>query len=293
MTQPKVPFDGDCGLALSADAGSAIFEGTAPVLAEPAPFSSVMPDLAASTEVGGGLTCMWSTDDAHLRVIVLPAAAVADDIVDARAEFGCHGWGFCGRGEVQNGMWVHAETFGSAYADPTPEESAALEQRVDTALASLSEQPSEQLAGVAVPRTAEWWALDSCSSIESVAAAAGMVSPTPGYPSDNIPDGPLWEALTADGAVAWCPWHEFTSDGAIMTEVYVQPGIGAPSEAQLADAGAEAITISGADSAYRIPEEAGSARSFKVVAVVGPNRLTVSGDEPEAVTAAAITALAP
>lgn len=292
VAQPKIPFDGDCGLALSADAVSGIFDGRTPVLAEPEPFAPVMPDLAATAELGGGLACTWSTDDANLRVVVLPAAAVADDIVDARAEFGCQGWGFCGRGEVHDGMWVHAETFGSAYADPTPEESAALEQTVDTALASLSEQPSEQLAGVAVPRAAEWWVLDSCDAIESVAAAAGMASPTPGYPSDSVPSGPLWEALAADGAVAWCPWHESTSGGTILTEVYVQPGIGAPSDAHLAAAGAEAITISGADSAYRIPEDAGSARSFKVVAVVGPNRLTVSGDAAEAVAAAAITALA-
>ena len=294
VAQPKVPFDGDCERVISSDALSALFDGETMTPIDRGWLAAVMPDVADSTELIGGVTCAWDGDSdssAYLSVFVVPLDAVPAETVEARAEFACFGWGMCGRGETQSGMWVFASTYGSAYEDPSPEESAALERTVDAAIASVSQQPAELLTGVAVPPAPDWWSVNSCSDLESIASAAGMTSPTAGFPSDNIPEGPLWETLTAVGAVSWCPWHEFISNGAILTEVYVQPGIGAPSESELVAASAEPISISGADVAYRITEGEGSARNVRVVAVVGPNRLTVSGDEPEAVAEAAIAVL--
>lgn len=293
--QPEQPFDGDCGLVLSSDAAKTVFDGHTATLNMTDSLTSVMPDVPASTELVGGVTCAWAAESipgAHLGVFVVPVADVPADILETRTEFACHGWGVCGRGEVHSGMWVFAETTGPVYEDPTAEQLAALERTVDAAIGSVTGQPAEVLAGVAVPPGPDWWTLSSCGDIESVAAVAGMTSPEPGFPSDNFPEGPLWEYLTGAGAVTWCPWYESSTGAVLSTEVYVQPGIGAPSASQLEAAGAEPITISGADAAYRISDGGGHVRSVKVLAVVGPNRITVGGDEPEAVAAAAISVLA-
>jgi hypothetical protein len=194
-------------------------------------------------------------------------------------------------------MWVLVET---PRLDVNEEvlsdsETQRLTAVVDAAVGSVFGHSPADYAGAPVTSTADWWALPTCDELQpTVAAAAVMTSPEAGFPGDNVPEGAVWESLQAADIVRWCPWYQHGDQDTRITELYLQSGVGAPSASQLAAAGAELITIPGADVAYRLVQDySGGARSVEILAVTGPNRLLVGGDEQEAVAAAVLAALAP
>lgn len=298
-TAARVPFDGDCASAVPSDRLTAIFDGQVPTPRDRSAVDGVMPDVAASLARIGGLVCTWQAQGSRigsLTVAAIPTEQVPAGIIDAYAEFGCYGWGVCGRGESQSGTWVFAEApRWGAEGDLSTEEAEALPAAIDTAIDSLFARPAEMLSAVPAATGDDWWTLPDCEVLEpAVTSAAGMSAPEAGYPSDNVPGGPLWEVLTETGVVAWCPWYEYSGTDSIITELQLQSGVGAPTPEQLVAVAAQPITVDGADAAYRIDDGAGAgSRTVEVLAIVGPNRLLVGGDSPEIVAAAALATLGP
>ncbi|WP_019182348.1 hypothetical protein [Microbacterium yannicii] len=297
----KVPFSGDCASVLPTDVAREIFLGAEPQVHAPNRPHGVMPDTSASLARLGGLMCWWTADDAqigYLSVTMIPVGAVPESLVTAHAEFGCYGWAICGRAETRFGMWVLSETT-RQYGPETElseSEAQALRSAVDAGIEAIFARSPEEVSGVPEEATEEWWTLPDCTALEQpVAAAAGMANPESGFPGDNIPEGPAWEVIEGEGVAAWCPWYEYSASGStLITEIQMQSGVGGPSPAQLEAAGAVAISIPGADAAYRIDDGSGSgARAVEVLAIVGPNRIVVGGDRPEEVAAAALTVLMP
>jgi hypothetical protein len=295
---PKVPFGGDCSTVLSADVVADIFDGASPTISSINYLRGVMPDVSGSIAQLGGLSCKWESEASQIRylgIVVIPVDAVPADLLAARASFGCYGWTICGRGETNAGMWVLVETpqllaTGEA---PSEEEVRLMESAVDQSISSVFTKPRAEFAGFPTTPAADWWSLPSCETLESaVSQAAGLTTPEPGFPSDNVPEGPTWDILDGAGIARWCPWYEFTDQSSRNTEVHLQSGVGAPSDEQLTRADAEPTAIPGSDAAYRFVEEYSGGRSVDILAVVGPNRLLVGGDQPEAVAAAVIALLA-
>jgi hypothetical protein len=297
--QAKVPFAGECADALTADTVAEIFEGATPTGGASSFIGRVVPDAAGSLAQLGGLDCTWSStgsDIAYLAVSVIPAAAVPAEVVADHEEFDCYGWGMCGRAEVASGMWVFAET---PRLDPmlealTAEESQRLTRVVDAAISSVVNHAPVDYTGVPTARGTDWWPLPPCDALQTaVATAAGMTSPETGFPGDNVPEGAVWETLKASGVMQWCPWYQNVGQETLLSELYLQSGVGAPSPSQLAAAGAEQFSLEGADAAYRLIQHNGvGTPGIQVLAVVGPNRLLVGGDNQEAVAAAVVAALA-
>lgn len=296
--QAKVPFGGDCSTVLGPDVVADIFDGQPPTVSARTHLGGVMPDTSGSLAQLGGLACNWASPESEIAfvgVVLLPVAEVPAEIVAAHEDFGCYGWSICGRAETVSGMWVLVETpvldqNAEALSDSDEQ---LLTSVVDAAIGSVVAHPAAVYAGVAVTPAADWWTLPSCDALESVAAsAAGMTTPEAGFPGDNVPEGPVWETLEASGIVKWCPWYEPADQSTRITALQFQSGVGVPSAARLAAAGAEAITIPGADAAYRlVQDDGGGARSVEVLVIAGPNRLLVGGDQQEAVATAVLASL--
>ncbi|WP_106815848.1 hypothetical protein [Microbacterium timonense] len=296
--QARVPFDGDCSGVLTADLAAQIFHGVQPVTSSPDNIGGLMPDVAGSLARLGGLACTWWAEGApveYLSVAVIPRMHVPDDVAAERAQFGCYGWGYCGRGEVRSDMWVLAETarVNENDLDPSAEEASVMTAAVDGLIQSVLGHAPSVYSGVPVSPAADWWTLPACEKIASAAASgAGITAPQPGFPGDNVPDGPVWEVLTAAGVAQWCPWYDLTENSSRITELQLQSGVGAPSAAQLEAHNVETISIAGADAAYRLVYEySGGARGVEILVVDGPNRLLVGGYGPEAVAAAVLAVL--
>ncbi|MDQ7876723.1 hypothetical protein Q9R08_01925 [Microbacterium sp. QXD-8] len=294
-----MPFGGDCSTVLSADVVADIFDGESPTISARNYLRGVMPDVSGSIAQLGGLACNWVSEASQIRylgIAVVPVEAVPADVLAARTSFGCYGWSICGRGEVRSGMWVLAETPQFQQTDEAPSEAEMrlLKSAVDRSISSVFAQPQADFAGFPTTPTEDWWSLPPCETLQSAASeAAGMTALEPGFPGDNVPEGPTWEVLEPSGVVRWCPWYENVDRSSLITVLHLQSGVGAPSDEQLRVAHAEPTAIPGADAAYRFVEEySGGGRSVQTLAVVGPNRLLVSGDQSEAVAAAVIAALA-
>jgi hypothetical protein len=296
---PKIPFSGDCASVLLADVQVELFAGGQPQVSEWDRIHGVMPDTAASLARLGGLTCSWTADAGRigwLSLTMMPAATVPESVIAAHTEFGCYGWSICGRSEIRSGMWVLSETARGYTAgnEMSADEAQVLASAVDAGIEAVFARSNQDLSGVPVEVTEEFWTLPDCTALEqTVAAAAGMTDPEPGLPTDNVPEGPVWEVVKGRGIAAWCPWHEYSASGAVLlADLQLQSGVGSPTAGQLEAASAEAISIPGADAAYRLALGASpSARTREVLAVVGPNRILVRGDRPEEVAAAALAVL--
>jgi len=295
---PKVPFGGDCSTVLSADVVADIFEGESPTSRAATSLHGIMPDVTGSIAQLGGLACNWVSETSQLRylgIVVIPVEAVPADLLAARASFGCYGWSICGRGEVNAGMWVLAETaqLQETGEAPSEEETRLLKSVADQSISSVFARPPAEFAGFPTTPAEDWWSLPPCETLAPAAThAAGMTTPEPGFPGDNIPEGPTWEILVGAGIVQWCPWYELADQSTLITELHLQSGVGAPSDEQLRIADAEPTVITGADAAYRFVEEYSGGQSVEILVVVGPNRLLVGGDQPEAVAAAVLAVLA-
>jgi hypothetical protein len=296
---PKVPFGGDCSTVLPADVAADIFDGGSPTISAMSYVRGVMPDVSGSIAQLGGLACTWGSEGSQIRylgIVVVPLEAVPAELLAARNTFGCYGWSICGRGEARSGMWVLAETPQLQQPDeaPSEEEARLLESVVDQSISSVFARPQAEFAGFPTTPAEDWWSLPSCATLEPAATqAAGMTTPEPGFPGDNVPEGPTWDVLEGAGIVRWCPWYEIMDQASLITELHLLSGVGVPTDEQLRVADAEPTVIPGADAAYRFVEEhSGGDRSTEILAVVGPNRLLVRGDQPEAVAAAVIAVLA-
>lgn len=295
--QAAVPFDGDCARVLPADVLADVFDGEEPTVREQSYLRGVMPDPSGSLAQLGGLACLWVAEASQIKrvaVVVAPAEVVPAELVAARDAYSCYGWGVCGRGEIRSGMWVLAESPQLQQREAaSPEETELLTAAVDTAIQSVFGHGQEEFTGTPAVRAEDWWDLPACDVFEAaVATAAGMTAPEPGFPGDNVPEGPTWDIIRAAEVAQWCPWYDLSSGSARIAELYLQAGVGAPSDAQLAVAEATPITMPGADAAYRFARDGLSARSVEVLVVVGPNRLLAAGDDAEAVAAAALELLA-
>lgn len=294
--QAEVPFDGDCARVLPADVLADVFDGEEPTVREQSYLRGVMPDPSGSLAQLGGLACLWVAQTSQierLAVVVAPVGAVPAELVAAREAYSCYEWGICGRGEIRSGMWVLAEAPQLQQREAaSPEETELLTAAVDIAIQSVFAHEQEEFAGTPTAPAEDWWDLPACDAFEpAVAAAAGMTAPERGFPGDNVPEGAAWDIITAAGVAQWCPWYDLSSGSARTAELYLQAGVGAPSDAQLAVAEATPITVRGADAAYRFAHEKSSARSVEVLVVVGANRLLATGDDAEAVAAAALELL--
>ena len=295
--QARVPFDGDCHSVLAADVVADVFDAETPTVREQSYIRGVMPDPSGSLAQLGGLACLWVSDSSQIRqlsVVVAPAATVPAELVASRSAYSCYGWGTCGRGEVRSGTWVLAETPQLQYREEaSAEETQLLTGTIDAAIQSVFAHDAADIAGIPAVRGDDWWILPACEQLEpAVTEAAGLTAPEEGFPGDNVPEGAAWDIMTAAGLAQWCPWYDLSSGNARIAEVHLQAGIGAPSDAQLAIAEATAISVPGADAAYRFESDSVSARSLEVLVVVGSNRILATGDEAEAVAAAALAVLA-
>jgi hypothetical protein len=297
--QPRVALDGDCGAVLPSSAAQGAFESASFVPSSTTSLSAVMPDAAASAALIGALTCAWSVDGSrisHASIDIVPEEAVPAAVLESSAAFACDGSSLCGRAETHDGVWVRAAV--NRWVAPeqpvSEEEAAELQNAVALMLASVFSHPSTDLRGVPVEPDPTWWKLAACDLLHpAVVEATGSAEVEPGFPSDVEPSGSMWEVLVANDASRWCAWHSYAEQEPVLVELDLQPGVGAPSSEQLEGARAEAIDIAGADVAYVLRlDDRPTARSTKLVAVVGDNRLTVGGNHIEAVATHVLGALA-
>lgn len=169
LPQANVPFAGDCHALLTSDAvavpiGERVVErhdSHTPI--------GVVPDSAGSLAQLGGVRCVWegtASPDRFLSVTVLPAAKVPTAVITGREELGCYGRSVCGRGEIQSGMWVLAETHRVSYAaTPTGEELAALSAVVDGAMGAVLAHDADDITGVPIAAAEDWWTLPGCDAL--------------------------------------------------------------------------------------------------------------------------------
>lgn len=295
VAEARVPLDGDCAAVLPDAVTAEVFEGGEVRIDERDSLVDRMSDLRASLARLGGLTCAALAETAnvsYLEVTIVPASAVPAEIGDALASFNCDMWVICGRAETRSGMWVMA---GAAWRvmneyGLAPEEEASLRSAADAAIEAVFAHPEEDLAGIPRPDSRDWAMVPPCEVFAAtVPPAVGMTEASPGFPSDYVPSGPLWEILVANGVATWCAWYEFVGEDSIIAELQLHSGVGAPTPEQLADVRAQPIEVAGADAAYRIPGQTADADA--VLVLRGPNRVLVGGDRPDASATAALTAL--
>lgn len=301
---PDIPFGDDCDALLS-DATWQAITGGAPAPVSSPSLLSVMPDREASAALVGGLDCAWKVDPGGAAVAALalfPLDTVSATSIDETSQFGCDAYGMCGRAEIQGDMWVVATVYrrdADPYSEPSSGEAATLGAAVDAMLADIATHADADRLGRAAASREGWWTIPDCAAFQdSVTVAAGMADPQPGYPTDNFPDGAVWDVLVGSGVDQWCPWYSYQDDGARLVEIYIQPGVGSPSADLLEAAkpfdadGTVPPQVAGADAAYWISDgQASSSRSTKLLVVSGVNRITVSGDDMEAVAAAVLAIL--
>ncbi|WP_169581499.1 MULTISPECIES: hypothetical protein [Microbacterium] len=264
------------------------------------PLGHVLPSSPAPAALLGGIACAWISPSSQIPwmgVTIFPAEIVPDEVVAKGSSFECDGFGICGRAVAHDGTWVRVDVARSL-APERPlgdEEAATLVEAVDEMLSSIIDLSSQTLLGVPSPPATTWWSPPSCEDLEgTVAAAAAMSAPEPGFPSDATSDGPAWEVIRANGLIESCAWHEYKGADLVATEVIVMPGAQTPSIEELDDVNARPIEIAGADEAFfLVLDDRPSARSTAVLAVVGDNRVTVVGSSAEDVAAAVVGELGP
>ncbi|MCK6066966.1 MULTISPECIES: hypothetical protein [Microbacterium] len=266
----RVPFDGDCARIFTDDDLVTITGGESSTHSGGS-LNAIPPDLPASAAVVGGLDCGWRGDGAggaYVWVTLIPASVVPAELAQVPADEPClvH----CQRSEVIGDTWalVVVPPVYAAEREPTPEESALVQGRLDAAFQALRAHGAA-LAGSPGPDTER--VLPACDTLAGpVQQAVGVSEPVSGYPTDLFPEGPTWEVLRSQGLVEWCAWY----DAAVGVEVFWQADAGPPSDEALAEVAAEPIDVPGADVAYTLTGRADA----PAVVVVGDNhRWTLGG----------------
>ena len=194
-------------------------------------------------------------------------------------------------GSIVQNVWIGAgitSDVGDPWREMTDEETARQAQRVQRIIDTVAAK-SAGVSAVATPRGAAWWSLPECSSLHETVNAAVGVALESGFPGDSIPHGMDWETLVDAGLVNWCSWYSTADSSATIVEVYVQPGAGAPSAKTLADTEVRTWNVAGADAAW-MQVEPNHPESTRLVAVVGPNRLTLHMRSPDPARVADVAA---
>lgn len=257
-----LPFGGDCANVLSdADAAALLGDLDTPESDAPALVDDLERERSAA--LAGGLQCAWTASDFSsvvvdvfpANVVPEPLASVGDGVpVCDQAQAWCEGSQRLG--EVWINVGSGSETNAVAVLD-------ALRARIDEA-----GTPSAQTW------SSEWWPpLTDCAELRE-AAAAGLGDPAiePGFPSDTVPAGPAVDVLGSAGVLVQCSWYG--ADSGVGVIVFVQPGVGDPDPALVAEEGVVSLDVEGADSAWAVSAES---RRPRLLAVAGANRVTVEG----------------
>ena len=229
-----LPFDGDCAAMLTTeDIGALLGEGATLADALPAEPSFVDTVLAAS----GGLRCRWNPapySTSTLTVTALPISLVPEERRTAPEPMTCMADGGTERCIAQlavNESWVIVVgTSEELVTEALP--------RVGARVADEHPRPAE------LPVDA--WLPPACDTFRSPIARATGTTPTPGYPSDANPGGPVWDLLQADGRIAWCGYMNIGGDVEAV-RMFLVPGYAAGAAAAVAQ---DEATVAGADAAW-------------------------------------------
>ncbi len=269
-----IPFDGDCARVATDEQVGAIL-GT-PVRSDT---TSTIAHPVESVALLGGLDCIWfEPGSAYLRLDLFPVGVVPTEVAADAAALACGGSNVCGRAETIGSTWVKAAVTrdGASDTEPAGAERARITAQLEAVFALVRAASADTLAARPAEREAAWWTIPACAALQdAVIAGTGDPDLRPGYPTDAVPSGVAWDIAVSAGVVQWCPWYAVGADqGLRAVELDIQPGVGSPTDAGLA--GALPSRVEGADHAWWIGSGS-DGRKPEVVAVSGPNRLTVRG----------------
>lgn len=197
----------------------------------------------------GGVDCQWLADDPEnwrsVNVTVLPWESVPDEV---RAAAGvvpvCEGGGICDYAQRFGDAWVAAAAFDATSAVAAVEAAGAR--------AALS-------PGVDRPLAASAWSLTDCEGRVRDAVATGLGrSDLRPIGTDNVPQGQVWNVLTARGHAAWCSYTSTSYEEVDPPNVRVSLAAGARAEPdEVVAFGGLPVAVAGADAAWWIPAEGG------------------------------------
>jgi hypothetical protein len=254
-----VAFQGDCAEIVSDEEAIGLIGNLDSPLPPPELSWNLQTDLSAA--IISGIRCSWlSSDYSGFAVGAFPVSMVPEALQGEPAGIECDEYAGCEGALVIGDTWVNVASASREVADAVV---GIIQSDAD---AAGSPRPG--------PWSDTWWApLTDCAGLQDpVAAALGVSSLVPNFPSDTLPTGPVVDVLDANGVVVECPWFSYeSSTGAI---VYVQPGIGAPAADLTTQAGVVPVDVAGADSAFFA--SSGNARP-RLLAASGPNRVTIEG----------------
>lgn len=293
-----VPFDGDCSATLD----PAVIErvvGTAAYEPVDRPFVLFS---SGRAEIIGGLACSWATStDGNGRVIeisIFPASVVTPEVSEAWSELRAEGMGYYYEKQRRVGDLMIGATvtpIDLAGIEPTEAELTAMDGRVDELIDEVSRRAQNERAEAPV-HDGSWWALRTCADLADAVQAQLSMQLIAGFPGDSIPAGMVWETMVGAKAEDWCSWYAVGEERSVVVEFYLQPGAGMPTAAQIASSGATPAQVAGADGSW-ISRESPQSDSYQLLAVSGPNRLSMrfvraeSAAEVEAMAAALLTRL--
>jgi hypothetical protein len=272
------PFGGDCAAALDvAVVRDAL--GAEPHL------QSADGDFHLFTSTGaaalaGGTTCSWSISEDGVGPVVgisvFPASIVTAEVLSTWSELRSEGLGYYMEKQRRFGDLVIGATatpLNLTYGEPTEEELAAVDQRVENLIVEVARNAEGERAEPARGDDS-WWRLGTCADLSGVLESEIATPMSVGFPGDSIPLGMVWDTLVEAKAVDWCSWYSNDIGGSLIVEIYTVPGAGRPTDAELAEASATPADVVGADESW-IVEDVQRAGDFSVLAVSGPNRLTM------------------
>lgn len=213
---------------------------------------------AEDPAVVGGLRCRWwGQGIGAIYIGAFPADAAppqygAEGEACGTYDFGCHVW----------------RTVGETWVD------------IDGPSAEVAEQVISRLSPILEGRSAptatpveEAWELPACDEIKVVVQNSIPQVDLGDYSGDDMPAGPTWDLLTAQGAAQWCGWHGVGTGGyADKVEVFLGPGSGDAAAAAIAE-GWQQTAIAGAGAVAFMSAEPPS--SSRMIATVGQNSIEV------------------
>lgn len=270
-----LPFGGTCAGAITDSEAAGLIGELGNPRTGPELLNSL--ETPRSAALIGGLSCSWSASNAnYLAVDAFPIGVVPASVRAKAIGVVCSD-GWCEGAEIAGSTWVNVGALVGKGNDSELAARAAMKIVGSRAGDAASARPGAW--------SASWWQpVTDCAVLrDAVAEALGDAAIKPGFPTDTLPTGPTVDVLDANGAVVQCSWFDYDRvTGAI---VFVQPGIGAPAASLLAEPGVAQVDVTGADHAWFVSV---AGQRPRLVAVSGPNRLTVEGlpDEPSATLAA-------
>ncbi|OWP22568.1 hypothetical protein CBF90_06625 [Microbacterium sp. AISO3] len=255
--------NGDCEAVLPADSLSDAVESDAQFMAD----DSAAGDVTLATL--GGLYCRYAVNSGMMELVVLPAEAAADGVVDEFGADDCHDrevGRFCYRVSAGERFWAIVASSSPQDSGSDSSDLLPILERVDGSLAML---PSAH----AVPPTRQWRTPIACSDADTaelaqVVGASLTVEPGTGWPAN------LHTAIAnAAHREASCLWY--TADGLTAFSITVRPGAGPVWADAASSAGAGTpVEVAGATDA-RVGASASGDEA--VVATDGVNLIEVRG----------------